>query len=76
MSQPLESNSWEAYVSRLNDYHTELGMLHDALEHIFLTLYKCGDVGDVPVWMTSTAFLLDKKFSEMVEKFPFPNTVR
>lgn len=54
------------YVRQINEYQLELAMLRDAVEHILGEL-------DGPEWMTSTAHILQGRFSHLVESFPFPS---
>lgn len=54
------------YIRQINEYQTELAMLRDAVDHIL-------DELEGPKWMTSTAHILQGRFSHLVESFPFPS---
>lgn len=53
------------YVRQLNDWHLELSMLRDLLDHILTSV-------DGPEWLTSGAHISSDRLAHLVESFPFP----
>lgn len=56
----------DQYVRQLNEWHLELAMLRDLVDHIL------GEV-EGPDWMTSSAHIAQDRFAHLVETFPFPD---
>lgn len=54
------------YVRRLNEWHLELAMLRDLVDHILTEI-------EGPDWMTSSAHIAQDRFAHLVETFPFPD---
>lgn len=55
------------YVRQLNDWHLELAMLRDLIDHI---LREVDD--DCPDWVGSASHIALERFSYLVETCPFP----
>lgn len=53
------------YVRQLNEWHLELSMLRDLVDHIL------GEI-EGPDWMTSAAHIAQDRFAHLVESIPFP----
>jgi hypothetical protein len=53
------------YVRQINEWHLELAMLRDLVDHIFTEI-------DGPDWMTSSAHICKERLAHLVETFPFP----
>jgi len=58
----------DPYIRQLNDWHLELAMLRDLVDHILTEL-------EGPDWMTSSAHIAQVRFTHLVESFPFPPDV-
>lgn len=54
------------YVRQLNEWHLELAMLRDLVDHILTEI-------EGPGWMTSSAHIARDRFVHLVETFPFPD---
>lgn len=54
------------YLRNLNQWHLELAMLNDLVQHIL------GEI-EGEDWMTSGAYLCRQKFAALVESCPFPD---
>ena len=54
------------YVRQLNEWHLELAMLRDLVDHILTEI-------EGPGWMTSLAHLVQDRFANLVETCPFPD---
>ena len=53
------------HVRQLNEWHLELAMLRDLVDHILTEL-------EGPDWMTSSAHIAQVRFAHLLENFPFP----
>mgnify|MGYP000874382982 FL=1 len=53
------------YVRQLNEWHLELAMLRDLVDHILTEI-------EGPDWMTSSAHIAQDRFAHLVETCPFP----
>lgn len=56
----------DPYVRQLNDWHLELSMLRDLVDHILTE-------AEGPDWITSAAHIAQERFSHLVETLPFPD---
>ena len=54
------------YVRQLNEWHLELAMLRDLVDHILTEI-------EGPGWMTSSAHIAQDRFAHLVETCPFPD---
>lgn len=54
------------YIRQLNDWHLELAMLRDLVDHILTEV-------DGPDWMTSSAHIVQARFAHLLDSFPFPD---
>lgn len=52
----------------LNEWHLELAILRDVVDHVL-------DQLDGPDWVTSSAHLAQRQFSHLVETCPFPQSL-
>lgn len=57
----------DQYGRALNEWHLELAILRDVVDHIL-------DQLDGPDWVTSSAHLAQRQFSHLVETCPFPQS--
>lgn len=55
------------YDRALNEWHLELAMLRDLIDHIL-------DELEGPDWMTSSAHIAQERFLHLVESCPFPGS--
>ena len=58
----------DPYIRQLNEWHLELAMLRDLVDHILTEL-------EGPDWMTSSAHIAQVRFNHLVESIPFPPDV-
>lgn len=54
------------YDRQFNDWHLELAMLRDMVNHLLSEV-------DGPDWLTSSAHIAQDRFSHLVETCPFPS---
>lgn len=54
------------YVRQLNQWHLELAMLRDLVNHVLTAT-------DGPEWLTSAAHIAADRLSYLVESCPFPD---
>lgn len=58
----------DPYIRQLNEWHLELAMLRDLVDHILTEL-------EGPDWMTSSAHIAQVRFNYLVDSIPFPPDV-
>lgn len=58
----------DPYIRQLNEWHLELAMLRDLVDHILTEL-------EGPDWMTSSAHIAQVRFKHLVDSIPFPPDV-
>lgn len=57
-----------SYDRQINEWHNELAMLRDLVNHILFEV-------EGPDWLTSSAHIASDRLSHLVESFPFPSRI-
>jgi hypothetical protein len=60
----FDASNLDAYMDELGQWHLELAILRNLVNHILLEL-------DGPDWMTSAAHIAEARFSHLIETCPF-----